>query len=150
MKRVGILALALCIIFSAVSLPTGCYALDRDSKEEVAIYGDTEYKDDNASKANYIILDQSISSYGASWNQPGDCNAYRIWVENTTNEKMVVTVTYKKGLWGTGSHIMTVSANSNNQFTVNNAVKGLHDVDFTTSSGLVSGTIRVRVSDQDL
>lgn len=97
--------------------------------------------------SNYLVIDSdSISTYGTSWTQPSDCTAYRISVKNTRSETLKVTVSY-----GSNSYTFNVSANSTETYTVNNAWSGYkHTVDFSSSSGLVSGTISVRVSTVDL
>lgn len=50
-----------------------------------------------------------------------------------------------------GTFSKEVPANSSKTIlTVRNAISGLHDIDYTTTSGEVSGTVRVRVSNNPL
>ncbi len=91
---------------------------------------------------SYTIVNTSITSTGFSWTQPEGNTAYRIWVNNTRDIPVKVTVSY-----GSKSYYFYVSANSGLAYTVNNAWQGtVHTVDFSTSDGAVSGTAAVRVS----
>ena len=101
--------------------------------------------------ANHLTIDsESIGNSGTSWYQPKNYNAYRVWVKNDTNESMKVTIRYSTGWFSSETHTMTVPANKCKTLTVNNAKSGKHTISFTTSSGYVSETVSVRVSDEDL
>ncbi|MDR9854770.1 hypothetical protein RJP21_14235 [Paenibacillus sp. VCA1] len=90
--------------------------------------------------SNYVVLDQAVSTYGHSWNQPVGYPAYRIYATNTRSETMVITVKY-----GSQSYSYDISGNSSTTIVVNNATSGTHSIDFTTKSGAVSGNVQVRV-----
>lgn len=118
------------------------------SIEEVAIETREDDSDDRVPRDSYLaISDESIGSSGRRWDQPEGYNAYRIHVTNNRNEKLTVTVSYDNGnkRWS-----FEVPANDSRTRTVNNAWSGRHNVSFTTSSGALSGTISVRVSDENL
>ncbi|MWV47146.1 hypothetical protein GRF59_26480 [Paenibacillus sp. HJL G12] len=95
--------------------------------------------------SNYVILDQAVSTFGHSWDQPVGYPAYRVYATNTRSEIMVMTVKY-----GSQSYSYDIAANSSTAIVVNNATSGRHSIDFTTKSGAVSGNVQVRVSDTGL
>ena len=47
--------------------------------------------------ANKLVLDTPISKAGSSWYQEKGYTSYRVWVENTTQYKMTVTITEPSG-----------------------------------------------------
>lgn len=101
--------------------------------------------------ANHLVVDsESIGNSGTSWDQPKNYNAYRVWVKNDTNESMTITIRYSTGWFSSETHTMTIPAKKGKSLKVNNAKSGQHTISFTTSSGYVSGTVSVRVSDDDL
>lgn len=93
---------------------------------------------------SYIIVDDPVSAGGSEWTQPRGYCGYRVWVENTSNARMRVTVTSDGGTF-----VRYVDAHdSRTILVVNNAAEGrVHKINFMTSSGVGSGTVRVRVSD---
>lgn len=92
---------------------------------------------------SYVIVDNDVSKDGASWTQPRGYSSYRVWVENTTNYQMKVTIQSSSS---EDSHIFYVSANDDKTYVVNDAVSGAHTITFSTSTGVLSGTVRVRVA----
>lgn len=93
---------------------------------------------------NYKVIDQEITSNGASWSQPFNYSSYRIWIRNDTNETM--TIIHESGLV---HREYSVPANTGKVVeVVNDAVPfASHKLDFATSSGIVSGWVAVRVAD---
>jgi len=94
--------------------------------------------------SSYQIVYDPISAGGSEWTQPIGYCSYRVWVDNTSNETMKVTVTSDGGTF-----VMEVAPNSSKIIlTVNNAAEGyVHKIDFKTQSGVGSGSVAVRVSD---
>ena len=80
---------------------------------------------------------------GVSWYQPKEYVSYRIWVDNTTNNSMRVTITDPQGRIRTFS----VPAHGNKSYVGNGVESGTYRLSFSTSNGVLSGTVRVRVSD---
>ena len=97
--------------------------------------------------ASHIGLDVSITKTSESWSQNSGYGSYRVWVDNTTSQRMTVTITSRSA---SDQHTFYVPANSNKTYTVNDAVSGTHTITFTTASGDLSGTVRVRVSEEPL
>lgn len=126
----------LCLIFAVCSLSTVSVASAAQIPEDVA---------DPAS--SQFAVNRSITKNKVTWYQTEEKTAYRIWVENTTNQTMTVTVTSPSS---SDYHKFYVSANSSKSVTENGAVAGVHTVTFSTPSGDLSGTVRVRVSDTTL
>lgn len=93
---------------------------------------------------NYSIINEPIAPSGNIWSQPDGFKYYRIHVVNYRNEPMKVTVSVPGT---TSSWSFNVGASTSDTKVVSNAIKGLHVVDYSTSSGAVSGHISVRVSD---
>ncbi len=92
----------------------------------------------------YALRNVAITSSGRTWRLVDGDRAYVITVSNTTNQQMKVTVT------GGSPTTFYVPANSSRSVTKNNAASGTYRVSFSTSSGAVSGTFSVRVSDDNL
>lgn len=92
---------------------------------------------------DYVILNTTIKKDGESWTQPIGYNSYRVWVENTTKLAMTVTITYS----GSKTHVFSVPAGKSDTYVVNDAVSGSHKISFKTVNNVLSGTVRVRVSD---
>lgn len=97
--------------------------------------------------ASHIGLDTSITKKSVTWTQTSGYDSYRVWVDNTTSQRMTVTITSKSNA---DKHTFYVPANSNKTYTVNDAVSGTHTITFATASGDLSGTVRVRVSEEPL
>ncbi|MGM9564508.1 hypothetical protein [Evtepia sp.] len=97
--------------------------------------------------ANRLALNDPIVRKSESWEQDRGYGSYRVWVENTTSQRMTVTITSRSA---SDQHTFYVPANSNKTYTVNNAVSGTHTITFTTANGDLSGTVRVRVSEEPL
>ncbi len=141
----------ICIVLAVCTMSTACvvFASDSDaaeqSKEEVVMQAAGE--EEVSPMTSRIALDASITAAGASWTQPIGYGSYRIWVDNTTDYAMTVII---KGGWGEDEHRFTVGKHSDRPYTINNAGWGRHTVSFDTSSGVYSGTVRVRVSDATL
>ena len=92
---------------------------------------------------NHLVINKGIDKYGVSWEQDKGYPSYRVWVENTTNRQMRVTISEPSGQ----KEIFYVPAGGNKTHTVNDAMSGFYRIDFVTSSGVLSGTVRVRVSE---
>lgn len=97
--------------------------------------------------ANKLVLNNPIIKKSISWYQSSNYTSYRVWVDNTTSQRMTVTITSQSAL---DQHTFYVPANGNKTYTVNAAVSGAHTITFTTASGNLSGTVRVRVSEEPL
>lgn len=97
--------------------------------------------------ASHIELDAAIRKTGLAWIQPRGYGSYRVWVENTTNRLMTVTITSSSS---SDSHRYYVSANDSRTYVINDAVSGTHTISFDAGSESVSGTVRVRVSNEML
>ena len=82
-----------------------------------------------------------------NWSQNSGYGSYRVWVDNTTSQRMTVTITSRSA---SDQHTFYVPANSSKTYTVNDAVSGNHTITFATVSGDLSGTVRVRVSEEPL
>lgn len=93
--------------------------------------------------ANKLVLDTPISTAGAAWYQEKGYTSYQVWVENTTKLAMTVTITYS----GSKTHVFSVPAGKSDTYVVNDAVSGSHKISFKTVNNVLSGTVRVRVSD---
>ena len=97
--------------------------------------------------ASHIGLDAAIKKTGLSWMQTRGYGSYRVWVENTTNRQMKVTITSSSS---SDYHQYYVPAKDSRTYVVNNAVSGSHSISFDAGGGDVSGTVRVRVSEEPL
>ena len=93
--------------------------------------------------ANRLVVDTPIPKGGAAWYQEKGYTFYRVWVENTTQYKMTVTITEPSGK----TRSFTVDAGKNKTYPVNGASSGTYKLSFSTGGHEVSGTVRVRVSD---
>lgn len=129
---------------AACTLASAC-VVSATSEEEMAVI-DKKGSIEIQPMANYVQLDTKISAAGAYWTQPWGYSAYRIWVDNTTNRTMTVTIT---SIFEP-THSFTVGAQSNKSYVVNDASYGKHKVIFSTSNNVLSGTVRVRVSEAPL
>lgn len=88
-----------------------------------------------------------ISEDGLSWYQKKGYTAYRVWVQNDTNQVMKVTVTYT-GMPSGKSLTFNVQPGKGNGIVVNNAWEGVqHYIDFQTGDGTLKGACSVRISD---
>lgn len=93
-------------------------------------------------RANSLVVDSSITSGGVSWSAFAKDNA-RIYINNTTGENMHVSLR-KNGF----SYASFDVRPGRDTFVFNGLGKGHFSLDFTTSSGRVSGDVAVRISDQ--
>lgn len=59
---------------------------------------------------------------------------------------MSVTITY----FGNKTHVFSVPAGKSETYVVNDATYGSHKISFKTVNNVLSGTVRVRVSDMEL
>ncbi len=127
----------LCMILVAIALSSVCVvgAAEADTVGEIVPIADK------------FALNDPIVGKSNSWYQSKRYTAYRVWVDNTTTQRMTVTVTSNSA---SDRHTFYVPANSNKTYTVNNAVSGTHTITFATASGTLSGTVRVRVSEEPL
>lgn len=147
-KSLLVLALVVTLIFATtvdvLASDTSTKLYTSSIKEVVTVQDGIV--DDNVTRNNYLVIDnENIYTSGKYWDQPSGYASYRIFVSNTKNETMKVTVSY-----GSLSYDFNVSANGTNTITVNNAQAVRHYVSFSTNSGAVSGTISVRVSNTPL
>ena len=92
----------------------------------------------------YVSQNAAITNSGRSWSIGAPYTAYAITVSNTTNQQMKVTVT------GGAATTFYVPANSSRSVTKNNVPGGIYRVSFSTSSGALSGTFSVLMSDDRL
>lgn len=77
----------------------------------------------------------------------GNYTAYRIWVQNDTNQEMKVTVTYT-GMPAGMSRVFRVQAGKSRSMEVNKARAGVqYYADFQTDDGSFEGICSVRISD---
>lgn len=97
--------------------------------------------------SNALAMNKSITRKSESWEQENGYGSYRVWVENTTSQRMTVTITSRSA---SDQHTFYVPASSSKTYTVNDAVSGNHTITFATASGDLSGTVRVRVSEEPL
>lgn len=95
-------------------------------------------------RASQVVVEQSINSTGASWTQPFGNKSYKVWISNTTNQTM--TITHRSGL---RNDTYQVAPNTNKVIlVVNDAIPfAAHYLDFSTTNGVLSGRVTVRVSD---
>ena len=114
--------------------------------EDIASLGNRTWALDVQPMSDYVYLDAKITAAGTFWIQPGGYHSYRIWVDNTTNRTMTVTITSTFE----PTHSFTVGSKSNKSYVVNDASYGKHKVVFSTSNNVLSGTVRVRVSETPL
>lgn len=138
-----------CIILAVCAMSTACVCLAGDQSattEEDAIV-QNETVGDASPMTSRIALDTNITENGGSWSQPIGYGSYRVWIDNTTNERMTVKIT---GGWGEEDHVFIVNAKKNKTYVINSAGWGTHRISFDTPSGAFSGTARVRVSDTAL
>lgn len=124
------------------------YFVDADDQETnqapELVLNSVDESDESGESAS--LSSTFASTNGVTWTQPSGDTSYQIDVTNTTDERMRVTVSY-----GTKNYYFYVAANSSRKYVINNAWENtLHDVDFITDSGAVSGTISVRVSTTSL
>lgn len=90
---------------------------------------------------------ESISEDGITWYQKKGYTAYRIWVQNDTNQEMKVTVTYT-GMPAGMSRVFRVQAGKSRSMEVNKARAGVqYYADFQTDDGSFEGICSVRISD---
>ena len=138
-KKVVGLVLAACTLASAcvTSAASVNYAEDTVGRN-----GSVEIRP----MSSYVQLDTKITAAGASWIQPWVYSSYRIWVDNTTNRTMTVTITSAFE----PTHSFTVGSLSNKSYVINDVSYGKHKVVFSTSNNMLSGTVRVRVSETAL
>lgn len=123
--------------------------------QELQLNKKDTYLDSLVPSYDHLAIDnECIGTSGRYWDQFENYNAYRVYVNNTGSEELKVTISYGNNKSHNKSHnksyVFYVKANSGHTVTVNNAVSGSHEMDFITSSGLVSGTVSVRISDSDL
>ena len=141
-KKVAGFTLAVCTLASAC---VGS-ATSVDGTEEATLIVDKKELIEIQPMANYVQLDTKITAAGASWTQPWGYSSYRIWVDNTTNQTMTVTITSVLE----DTHVFSVFPKSGKTYTINEASYGKHSIDFQTNNGVVSGTVRVRVANEAL
>ena len=141
-KKVAGFTLAVCTLASACVVS----ATSVDGTEEATLIVDKKELIEIQPMANYVQLDTKITAAGASWTQPWGYSSYRIWVDNTTNRTMTVTITSTFE----PAHSFTVGSLSNKSYVVNDASYGKHKVVSSTSNDMLSGTVRVRVSETPL
>ena len=134
-KRVLGIVLAWCALSSVCAMGAESTVEKRDQES----WKGTETK----LMASHIAVDTTVTKYGVSWYQPKEYVSYRIWVDNTTNNSMRVTITDPQGRLRTFS----VPAHGNKSYVDNGVESGTYRLSFSSSNGVLSGTVRVRVSD---
>lgn len=67
----------------------------------------------------------------------------RIWVDNTVSNSMRVKITDLQR----DTKIFSVPAHGNKSYVGNGVESGTYRLSFSSSNGVLSGTVRVRVSD---
>ncbi len=142
-KKIAGFALAICTLGSACVVG----AANVNQTEDIASLGNRTWALDVQPMSDYVYLDaknyRSRHIFGYS---RGGYHSYRIWVDNTTNRTMTVTITSTFE----PTHSFTVGSKSNKSYVVNDASYGKHKVVFSTSNNVLSGTVRVRVSETPL
>lgn len=88
-KRVLGIVLAWCALSSVCAMGAESTVEKRDQES----WKGTETK----LMASHIAVDTTVTKYGVSWYQPKEYVSYRIWVDNTTNNSMRVTITDPQG-----------------------------------------------------
>lgn len=128
---------------------------DGEGPEDMPVPDDDEGPEINEGEGNgidplnsYLIVDDPVTQGGSRWSQPAGYKSYRLWVHNTSGAQMTVTVRYSNGRYGYAQTLESGEAKT--IATINNAAVGVHTINFTTNTGRVSGTVRVRVSDTAL
>ena len=122
-KRVLGIVLAWCALSSVCAMGAESTVEKRDQES----WKGTETK----LMASHIAVDTTVTKYGVSW------------VDNTTNNSMRVTITDPQGRLRTFS----VPAHGNKSYVGNGVESGTYRLSFSSSNGVLSGTVRVRVSD---
>ena len=139
-----LLVLTLCLSISCSAAPT------KVATYEITPNGGSisdQTTDPDSARANYLILDSSISpGTNLYWDQP--YKYYRVWVQNTSNRSMTVTITHNVGPVPITKDFVVPAGGQKTQTYSTTAVR--HYVSFDNGEGSESGTIRVRVSDQEL
>lgn len=98
--------------------------------------------------ANRLVINKlAITRESESWYQQSGYDSYRVWVENTSNRLMAVTI---RSACGSEYHRYFVSANSSKNYVVNDAVSGVHTISFDVGTATLSGTLSVRISEEPL
>ena len=101
-----------------------------------------QYEDTISPMANFLALDTNIANRPSGWVQMEDFIAYRIWIDNTTDALMTVTITSPSGQ----TKNLYITSGSNKTYTNNSAEEGTYRLSFHTYASTLSGTVRVRVS----
>ena len=130
---------ALCSVLVLCTLTSSCIMLAAETKASGNEGSNTE---GISPFSSMIVMDTLVSQYGGSWYQQSGYIAYRIWVANTTNYTLTVRITEPNNAVKT----FYVPAGSNQTYTNNNAVAGIHTLSFRNGTNYVSGTVRVRTS----
>ncbi len=139
---------ALSIILAVCAFSTACIAGAAESgRIEQTVPVEMENSGTVVHPMNdYVLLNVPITKKEESWSQPWGYSSYRVWVENTTKLAMSVTITY----FGNKTHVFSVPAGKSETYVVNDATYGSHKISFKTVNNVLSGTVRVRVSDMAL
>lgn len=92
------------------------------------------------------VSNKPITEDGAEWYQEEGYPAFRIWVQNDTDEEMKVTIEYD-GMPHNGEMVFRVPAHQGGGGYVNFAEEGTYYyVDFQTPNGTFAGSCTVRIS----
>lgn len=122
-KRVLGIVLAWCALSSVCAMGAESTVEKRDQES----WKGTETK----LMASHIAVDTTVTKYGVSWYQPKEYVSYRIWVDNTTNNSMRVTITDPQGRLRTFS----VTAHGNKSYVGNGVESGTYRLSFSSSNG---------------
>lgn len=122
-KRVLGIVLAWCALSSVCAMGAESTVEKRDQES----WKGTETK----LMASHIAVDTTVTKYGVSWYQPKEYVSYRIWVDNTTNNSMRVTITDPQGRLRTFS----VPAHGNKSYTA----QAPSSWPYVSSNGLLYG-----------
>lgn len=133
-----------CVVLALCALPLVCTAGASDiSKQDPSFRNiqDANSTTDSPMSSD-IALNTNITKRGASWVQGAGYPAYRLWIDNTTNSLMTATITSPSGK----KTSVSIASGSNKSIVNNNAEIGRYTILFRTTSNVLSGTVRVRIS----
>lgn len=90
--------------------------------------------------ADQLVVNCAITKKSEGWFQSAGYPSYKVWVNNTTNQQMKVTVTNPRNQ----TQAFYVPPGGNKSYVSNHVDSGFYKVSFSTSNNVLSGTVRVR------
>lgn len=130
-----------CVVLALCALPLVCTAGASDINNPKSSFRNTEITSDSVMSSD-VIVNSSINKNGVFWSQEKEFPAYRIWINNTTHSLMTATITSPSGK----KTSVSIASGSNKSIVNNNAEIGRYTILFRTTSNVLSGTVRVRIS----